>query len=134
MAYAVNAEEIQVQGVVDQWKPMVVFAKPGDSVKFVSMTGHNSESLDGMIPEGAQPWRSKLGEEGFTVKLEKEGAYIYKCTPHASLGMIGAIIVGDKTPVNLAAIDAALPNIKAARNMVARALKKMKEALAAKGM
>jgi hypothetical protein len=44
--------------------------------------------------------------------------------------MVGAIIVGDANPpVNMAQIDENLANIKIARNMVNRAIKKMKKAL-----
>ena len=35
--------------------------------------------------------------------LEKEGAYLYVCTPHATMGMIGVVVVGDPD-VNLAEV------------------------------
>ena len=126
----VSAEEHIVKGVVTQWRPLVTFAQPGDTVKFMNMIGHDTEALEGMIPEDAEGWKSKLGEEGFSITVEKEGAYIYKCTPHISTGMVGAIIVGDANPpANMAQIDENLANIKIARNMVNRAIKKMKKAL-----
>ena len=133
-SFCVSAEQRIVQGVVTQWKPLVLFAQPGDTVRFTGMTGHDTETIDGMIPEGAETWKSKLGEEGFSVTLNQEGMYVYKCNPHMSTGMVGVIIVGDtRPPANLAAIEESLPDVKIGRNMVNRALKKAKKALDAEG-
>lgn len=125
----VAAEQLKVKGVITQWDPLVLFAQPGDTVTFVNMAGHDTATIEGMFPEGAAQWQSKMGEEAYTVTLEKEGAYIYKCTPHMSTGMVGAIVVGNADPANLAGIEEALPNIKIGRNMVNRTVKKMKKAL-----
>lgn len=125
------AEEHIVKGVVTQWKPLVTFAQPGDTIRFTSMTGHDTATMEGMIPEGATPWQSKLGEEGFVVTLDKEGAWVYKCTPHISTGMVGVVVVGDaRPPANLEQLEANLANVKVGKNMVNRALKKLKKALA----
>lgn len=130
LAQSAVAEEHVVQGVVTQWKPLVLFAQPGDTVKFMNMTGHDTEAIEGMIPEGAEGWKSAMGAEGFSIKVEKEGAYIYKCNPHITTGMVGAIVVGDANPpANLAALETNLPNVKVGRNMVNRTIKKMKKAL-----
>jgi pseudoazurin len=123
------AEQLKVKGVITQWRPLVLFAQPGDTVTFTGMAGHDSEAIEGMIPEGAAGWKSKLGQEAFTITVEKEGAYIYKCTPHMSSGMVGAIVVGDADPANLPGIELALPDVKIGRNMVNRTVKKMKKAL-----
>ena len=123
------AEQLKIKGVVTQWVPLVLFAQPGDTVTFVNMAGHDTVALEGMIPEGAEGWQSKMGEEAFTITVEKEGAYIYKCTPHISTGMVGAIIVGDADPVNLPGIEESLPDVKIGRNMINRTIKKMKKAL-----
>ncbi len=128
-AQGAGAEQLKVKGVVTQWAPLVLFAQPGDTVTFVGMLGHDTVSIDGMIPEGAEPWKSKLGAEAFTITVEKEGAYIYKCTPHMSAGMIGAIVVGHAEPANLAEIEQSLPDVKIGRNMVKRTIRKMKQAL-----
>lgn len=87
---------VNAQGL--KFAPLVVTIKPGDSVAWRNMNTHNSESIDGLIPEGAEKWNSPINqsyERTFTV----EGIYVYKCTPHFGTGMGGAIIVGD--PVNL---------------------------------
>ncbi len=87
---------VTAQGL--KFAPLVVTINPGDSVAWRNMSTHNSESIDGLIPEGAEKWNSPISqsyERTFTV----EGIYVYKCTPHFGTGMGGAIIVGD--PVNL---------------------------------
>ena len=130
VAQSANAEQLKVKAVITQWQPLVLFAQPGDTVTFTNMAGHDTTSLEGMIPEGAKGWHSKMGEEAFTITVEKEGAYIYKCTPHISAGMVGAIIVGDGDPANLESIEASLPDVSVGRNMVNRTIRKMKQALA----
>ena len=134
LAMPAMAEEHIVKGVITNWEPLVLYAKPGDTVKFIGMVGHNSESIDGMLPAGAAKWSSKMGEEGFTITVDKPGAYIYKCTPHVTTGMVGAIVVGDGMPPNLAALDAAVNDVKLGKNMVQRTIKKMKADLEAKGI
>lgn len=126
---ALAAEHI-VEGVVTQWKPLVTFAKVGDTVRFKNMIGHDTETIEGMIPEGAKGWKSKLGEEGYSVTLDKEGAYIYKCVPHMTTGMVGVVVVGDaRPPANIKQLEANLAKVKIGRNMVSRAIKKMDQAL-----
>ncbi len=79
------------------FEPRVLFVQPGDTVKFTRMSPiHDSVSMDGLIPEGAEPWKFAIGENG-TLTLDKEGIYIYKCTPHYAVGMVGAIVVGEAT-------------------------------------
>jgi len=118
-----------VKGVITQWQPLVTFAQPGDTVRFTGMTGHDTTSMEGMIPDGATTWRSKLGEEGFTVTVDKEGGYVYKCTPHITTGMVGIIVVGDRNPANLAQLEENAGNVKVGGNMVKRAIRKLKKQL-----
>ena len=75
--------------------PTVLSIQPGDTVRFVpSDKSHNTASVKGAIPQGAEPWRSKLNEE-FEITLTEEGTYQYICTPHYGMGMVGVILVGD---------------------------------------
>lgn len=116
----------QVVAKLTSFEPMVIFIKPGDTVEWVGMqAGHNSASIDGMIPEGAESWRSAIGQP-FSVTLTKPGAYLYKCEPHFSLGMLGAIVVGDTPPANLAAIESNPEN----KGQIGRVVRKLKQALA----
>lgn len=91
------ADTVEVKAVVTKFEPTVLFIKPGDSVKFTNMAGHDTVAIEGMIPDGAEPWKSAMNEE-FSVTLDKEGAYVYKCTPHVGNGMMGAIVVGELPP------------------------------------
>ncbi len=125
----VFATEHVIKGVITNWAPLVTYAKPGDTLKFAQMAGHDTETIDGMMPEGATGWKSKMGEEGFSVKLDKEGAYVFKCNPHMTTGMVGAVVVGEGVPGNLAALDASAENVKLGKNMVQRTLRKLKEDL-----
>lgn len=88
------AEEHVVAAGATNFSPLHLFIKPGDTVKWTNMTIHDSESMEGLIPEGAEPWKSNIGQE-IAVTLDKEGVYIYKCNPHYPNGMVGAIIVGE---------------------------------------
>lgn len=131
-AASAAADEIIIQGAVTQWRPMIAFAQPGDVLRFKNMIGHDTESIEGMVPEGAEGWRSELGAEGYAVTLEKEGVYVYKCNPHISTGMVGAVVVGDaRPPANLEAVKASLDNVKVGKNMVNRTLRKLDQALEA---
>ena len=81
------------------FEPDFVSAAPGDTIRFVPTDkGHNVETIKGMTPEGAEPFKSKFNEE-FTVTLDKEGIYGVKCAPHYGMGMVALIEVGQ--PVNL---------------------------------
>lgn len=84
--------------------PALVKIQPGDTVKFISADkGHNSESIKGMLPEGAETWKSKVGKD-FEITFSEPGVYGYKCTPHYALGMVGLVVVeGDGWDANLAA-------------------------------
>jgi pseudoazurin len=130
----VLAEEHVVSSVITNWEPLITYAKPGDTIKFIQMAGHNTASIDGMVPDGVAHWESKMGEEGFTVKVDKEGAYIYKCVPHMTTGMVAAIVVGEGAPANLDALDKSLDKVELGKNMVARVLKKLKADLKTKGL
>lgn len=104
---------VTAQGL--KYEPLVVKIQPGDTVAWENMPTHDTQSLEGLIPEGAEAWHSELGknyQRTFTV----EGIYVYKCTPHIGAGMGGAIIVGN--PVNLDAIIAA--DAKGAEGRLAR--------------
>ena len=59
--------------------------------------GHNVQFVS--VPEGVEKVKSKLSKE-FSYTFEQEGVYLYVCTPHASMGMIGVVVVGE-SDVNL---------------------------------
>lgn len=77
------------------FEPAFVQAEPGDTVKFIAADrGHNAETVDGMIPEGAEGFSGKINEE-VEVTLDTEGYYAVICKPHFAMGMVMTIAVGD---------------------------------------
>jgi len=86
------------QGVM-VFQPNYIEAAPGDTVTFVPTDkGHDAASIDGMIPDGAQPFKGEISKP-ITVTVDKEGVYGVKCVPHYGMGMVALIVVGK--PVNL---------------------------------
>ncbi len=123
VSFSAMAEEHVVASGATNFNPMHLFVKPGDTVKWTNMTIHNSESMEGLIPEGAEHWKGKIGQE-IAVTLDVEGVYIYKCFPHYANGMVAAIIVGEAN--NMDQLDA---NAKGREKGV---IFKLKKKLAAK--
>ena len=93
------------------FEPAVLSIQKGDTVKFVATdVSHNSASIEGLIPEGAEPWTGTLSQD-VTVTLTQEGVYVYQCTPHVMMAMVGVIQVGnDKS--NLDTIKTAATQFK----------------------
>jgi len=93
-----------------QFDTQVVRVKPGDSVTFVPADpGHNAESIPGMEPAGAEPFKGQMSKP-LTVTFAKPGVYGFRCMPHFSMGMVGVVVVGN--PTNLAEAKAAsLPGL-----------------------
>lgn len=85
------------------FEPAFVKVAPGDTVTFIPTDkGHNVETIKEMIPEGASAFKSKMNET-YKVTFDTAGAYGVKCTPHAGMGMVGLVVVGD-APANLDAV------------------------------
>ena len=86
------------------FEPAVIKISRGDTINFVATDmSHNSASLDGMIPVGADSWNGALSQD-ISVTFTEEGVYVYQCTPHAMMAMVGVVQVGEA--VNLDAIKA----------------------------
>lgn len=105
LAAPVYAADHQVQMLNKGAKGAMVFepdfikAEVGDTVTFVPTDkGHDAESIKGMIPAGAEPFKGKMNQQ-ITVTIEKEGVYGVKCTPHYGMGMVALIVAG--APTNL---------------------------------
>src|SRR6056300_1394659 len=108
-AYAEKTEIPPAQYFVEMWnkdpedkKRRMVFSEeilvvqPGDLIQFVATDkGHNVEFIDG--PDGVElPKKSKISKD-VMITLDEPGVYVYVCTPHASMGMIGIVVVGELT-------------------------------------
>ncbi len=85
------------------YEPDFLRIAPGDTLRFIpEQPSHNVATIDGMIPEGATPFKSKINEE-FTVTLSTPGTYGLKCSPHFAMGMVMLVVVGDEGAVDLPA-------------------------------
>lgn len=81
------------------FEPDFIEVAPGDTVTFVPTDkGHDAESIKGMIPAGAEPFKGKISQP-ITVTFTSEGVYGVKCTPHFGMGMVALVVVGN--PGNL---------------------------------
>ena len=105
VADAAGAAEIEVTMLNKGEKGTMVFqpdhivAAPGDTIRFVPTDkGHNVETIKGMLPDGAEAFKSKFNET-FEITLTTEGVYGVKCMPHYAMGMVALIEVGK--PVNV---------------------------------
>jgi len=92
------------------FEPPVLKVSVGDTINFVLVDPmHNSASFPNMIPSNAESWNGTINEN-ISVTLNAEGVYVYNCTPHAMMAMVGVIQVGEA--VNLDEIKAAASQIK----------------------
>ena len=67
----------------------------GDTVTWLPASkGHNVHFIS--APDGVELVKSKMNKE-FSFTFEKEGIYLYQCTPHKAMGMIGLVVVGENT-------------------------------------
>jgi pseudoazurin len=75
--------------------PLLTKIAAGDTVKFIPTDkGHNAESITGIIPEGAEPFKGKISEE-VDVVFTVPGVYGVRCLPHFGMGMVALIVVDD---------------------------------------
>lgn len=87
------SKEHVIKAVGMKWKPELLVINPGDSVKFVDMMGHDTQSMGTLTPLDYGGWKSTMGEENFTIEFDEKGIYFHKCNPHVNAGMFGAILV-----------------------------------------
>ena len=80
-------------------KERMVFSKKiisialNDDVSWKSVDkGHNVQFIG--MPDGAKKYKSKISKDA-SYKFEKPGIYLYQCTPHKAMGMIGIVVVGN---------------------------------------
>lgn len=84
------------------FEPAYVNAQPGDVIHFVATDkGHNVESIDGMLPDGVESFKSAMNKD-FDLTVEQPGVYGVKCTPHYGMGMVALVQVGDAVNLDAA--------------------------------
>jgi plastocyanin len=99
--------EMRTDGSEYVFDPIGLHVEPGDTVRWVNVSGSHSATAyaegnggatQRRIPEGAEPWNSEIQTEPdatFEYTFEEEGTYDYFCIPHKTLGMVGRIVCGE---------------------------------------
>lgn len=77
------------------FEPDYLELKPGDRIRFIpTHKSHNAATIDGMIPEGAAGFKSRINDP-FETGFDTPGFYGIKCSPHFGMGMVMLVKVGD---------------------------------------
>ena len=70
----------------------VLSIKVNDEITWKSVDkGHNVEFIG--MPKGVPKYKSKISKEA-KYTFTQPGIYLYQCTPHKAMGMIGLVVVG----------------------------------------
>ena len=76
MVYSIKVAEINIDDTI-LWKSV----DKGHNVEFIGM------------PDGVKKFKSKVNKDvEYTFSIP--GVYLYQCTPHKAMGMIGLVVVG----------------------------------------
>lgn len=81
----------------------IISVAPGATVTWLPTDkSHNVEFVDG--PDGVElEPKSRINAE-VSITFTEPGVYVYVCTPHATMGMIGIVVVGEATPEAIAMV------------------------------
>lgn len=91
------------------FEPAFLQVATGDTIKFIAASkGHNAESVEDMLPEGAAEFKGKVNEE-IEVTLDVDGLYGIKCKPHYAMGMVMTIAVGENTEIPASFFEGRIP-------------------------
>lgn len=94
---SVFAKTVEVEMLNRSGKNIMAFSKrvvnvnSGDDIFWKATDkGHNVEFVT--VPDGVKDFKSKLGKDA-SYTFTTPGIYLYQCTPHKMMGMIGIVIV-----------------------------------------
>ena len=89
------AGNIQIEFTEDEtYSIEVARINVGDTIEWLPKNeGHNVEFLASPLVDSLPP-KSEI-DERHTVMFTVPGIYLYGCTPHANMGMLGLIVVGN---------------------------------------
>ncbi|BAP45462.1 pseudoazurin [Pseudomonas sp. 21LCFQ02] len=77
------------------YEPDHLHIAAGDTVRFLpTQSGHNAASLTGLLPQGADAFKSPLNKP-FEHTFSVPGLYGVQCIPHLAMGMVMLIQVGE---------------------------------------
>ena len=122
LAKAAFAETIQIEfNEDDSYSIDVAHINIGDTIKWLPKNeGHNVEFFAG--PDmNSLPLTSEI-DEIHSIVFKVPGVYLYGCTPHADMGMLGLIVVGNDLH-NLEAIKS-IQLSRVAKSVLQRLIKK----------
>jgi len=90
-----SAETVQIEFTkFDTYGPEIAYIKSGDTIEWLPKNGeHNVEFLAGPQMD-LLPNKSKINAF-HSVIFNIPGIYLYGCTPHLTMGMLGLVIVDD---------------------------------------
>ena len=98
---AANAEDLTIEmlnkrddGAKMVYGTDIARVEVGTTITWIpTQKGHNVEFIAG--PDGWKaPKKSKVNKE-VSITFDTPGVYLYQCTPHATMGMIAMVVVGD---------------------------------------
>ena len=95
LSKVVLAETIQIEFTEnDSYSIEVARIEVGETIEWLPKNkGHNVEFLAGPKMD-LLPKKSNI-DEVHSVVFKVPGVYLYRCTPHGNMGMLGLIIVGN---------------------------------------
>lgn len=115
------------QGETFAYDPAIIRIPVGGFVRFEPTDkGHNVTPIQSLWPAGAPPVTVPFNAEG-TVTFDRPGVYPVQCTPHAGLGMVALIVVGD------ADLAAFAPRVSSASGLAPKAKAKLSALAGAAG-
>ena len=90
----VNAKTIQIEFTEDDtYSKEVAYIDVGDTIEWLpKYEGHNVQFLAG--PNMNSLPKSSEVDAFHSVSFDVPGVYLYHCTPHGNMGMLGLVIVG----------------------------------------
>ena len=97
----------------------IIKVNKGDTVNWLPATkGHNVEFI--AVPKGVKKIKKSKLNKKYSYTFDVPGIYLYQCTPHKAMGMIGLVIVGN---------DVSNKNAIAKAKVLGKSKKKLKKLL-----
>ncbi|MDQ1712747.1 MAG: hypothetical protein QOE45_2197 [Frankiaceae bacterium] len=82
-----------VGGATNKFEPASLTVKAGSKVTWTAQGYHSADSGTPPTVDKSGPIQAPAGFVTYSVTFAKPGTYKYFCVPHASLGMVGEIVV-----------------------------------------
>tara|TARA_B100000214_G_scaffold270777_1_gene201154 strand:+ start:85 stop:543 length:459 start_codon:yes stop_codon:yes gene_type:complete len=109
----------RADGVKMVYAEDIIKVNKGDTVNWLPATkGHNVEFIG--VPKGVKKIKKSKLNKKYSYTFDVPGIYLYQCTPHKAMGMIGLVIVGN---------DVSNKNAIAKAKVLGKSKKKLKKLL-----